>query len=193
MVERVHTPQSPNLLISQFLLVMKGHPGTGKSTLAQALARALRWPLLDKDDVKDHTLGLPEGNTLAYAVLWQMMATQLALGLSVIVDSPLSYPVAYATAQQIAAQHQARLLVVETALPAVEWQRRLEARPADASAHKIRGWAAMQEQLRRYDECWRYPIDPAHHLLVDTSQPVEQTVRLVIRTLYGGGDHESSR
>lgn len=31
----------------------KGHPGTGKSTLASALAQRLAWPLIDKDDARD--------------------------------------------------------------------------------------------------------------------------------------------
>ena len=31
----------------------QGHPGTGKSTLAASLARALRWALIDKDDIRD--------------------------------------------------------------------------------------------------------------------------------------------
>ena len=66
------------------LIVMKGHPATGKSTLAHALARTLKWPLLDKDDIKDHTLGLPAANDLAYAILWQLVATQLRLGVDFV-------------------------------------------------------------------------------------------------------------
>jgi predicted kinase len=163
----------------QHLIAMKGHPATGKSTLARALATALGWPLIDKDDVKDHTLSLPAGNDLAYAITWQIAATQLGLGLSVIADTPLSYPIGYATAQQFAERFQVRLLIVETWLDQAEWQRRLEARLPGESAHKIRGWAAMQAQLQAYNGCWRYAIDPAHHLVVDTSQPLEQAVQQV--------------
>ncbi len=165
------------------LLAMKGHPATGKSTLAHALARAQKWPLLDKDDIKDQTLGLPNDNDLAYAILWQMVATQLQLGLCVIVDSPFSYPRLYERAVQLARKEQARLLVVETTLDEQLWRQRLNARPADDSAHKIRGWAQMQAQLIKYDDCWRYPIDPNHHLLVDTQEPVAELVRRVQRRL----------
>jgi predicted kinase len=37
----------------QTLLLIKGLPGTGKSALALALARRLKWPLIDKDDARD--------------------------------------------------------------------------------------------------------------------------------------------
>ncbi len=161
------------------LIAMKGHPATGKSNLAYALARALHWPLIDKDDVKDHTFALPTGNLLAYAIMWQLVERQVALGVSVIVDSPLSYPVGYATACDLAQRYQAQLLVVETNLDATCWQARLEARPADESQHKIRGWQTMQTQLARYADVWRYPIQPAHHLVVNTSQPLEQLVAQV--------------
>ena len=107
------------------LIAMKGHPATGKSALAWGLARRLRCPLIDKDDVKDHTLALPGGNNLAYAIMWQIAGTQLALGLDVVVDSPLSYPEGYTAAQTLAASHHARLWVVETRLDEVAWPRRL--------------------------------------------------------------------
>ena len=161
------------------LIAMKGHPATGKSTLAYALARALKWPLLDKDDIKDQTLGLPNDNELAYAILWQVVVTQLRLGVSVIVDSPLAHPWLYEQAKTAAQCHDATLLVVETKLDETVWQARLAARPADESTHKIRGWAAMQAQLAKYNGCWRYPIDPAHHLLVNTEEPTAALVQQV--------------
>lgn len=166
------------------LIAMKGHPATGKSTLAHALARRLKWPLLDKDDIKDHLLGSPNDNALSYAILWQLVATQLRLGVNVIVDSPFAYPALYARAQQIAAEQKARLLVVETALAEDLWRRRLEERSPTESAHKIRGWQRMQEHLAHYNDCWRYPIDPTAHLVVDTAQPVEELLQAVQTRLF---------
>ena len=166
-----------------YLVAMKGHPATGKSTLATALARRWKWPLLDKDDIKDHTLELPDANDRAYAILWQMVATQLQLGVSVIVDSPLAYPVLYERAKQVAAVAQAQLLVVETRLDETRWRQRLEERSPAASTHKIQGWARMQEQLNHYNGCWRYAIAPNHHLVVDTAQPLEDLVAVVQQRL----------
>ncbi len=165
------------------LVAMKGHPATGKSTLAYALARALQWPLIDKDDIKDQTLGLPHDNQLAYAIMWQVVATQLALGVSVIMDSPFAYPLLYQRAQVLITAHNARLLVVETVLAETLWRQRLEERPPTASTHKIQGWSRMQALLDSYADCWRYPIDPAHHLLVNTAAPLDTLVQRVQQKL----------
>ncbi len=165
------------------LIAMKGHPATGKSAVARGVAQRLRIPLIDKDDVKDHVLDLPHANELAYAVMWQIAETQLALGLSVIAVSPLSYPVGYETAMRIAANHRAKLLVVETILDETEWRRRLDARTPGYSSHKISGWAAMQEMLRQYDGCWQYPIAAEHHLVLDAVQPVSALVDAVVERL----------
>lgn len=166
---------------------MKGHPATGKSAVAEALAQRLRIPLIDKDDIKDVVLGLPNANELAYAAMWQIAATQLALGLSVIAVSPLSYPEGYARACAIAGEHAARLLVVETVLPEAEWRRRLDARDPAGSTHKIRGWKAMQAMLHQYAGCWRYPIDPTHHLVLDTSAPIAVSVAHILARLAANG------
>ena len=37
----------------RILILFKGHPGVGKSTVAQALASRLQCPLIDKDDARD--------------------------------------------------------------------------------------------------------------------------------------------
>jgi predicted kinase len=162
------------------LIAMKGHPATGKSNVATALARRLRCPLIDKDDIKDHVLDTADANERAYAVMWQIAGVQLALRLNVIAVSPLSYPETYAAAAALAARHRSRLLVVETQLAEEEWRRRLDNRRPGYSTHKISGWEAMQEMLRRYDGCWQYPIPPAQYIVVDTAQPLKQLVGQVM-------------
>lgn len=151
--------------------------------MARGLAQRLRIPLIDKDDVKDHILGLPHANELAYAVMWQIVETQLALKLSVIAVSPLAYPVGYERAMQIATKYHANLLVLETILDEIEWRRRLDARKPGYSSHKISGWAAMQELLRQYDGCWQYPIAAKHHLALDAAQPVNALVNAAVERL----------
>ena len=149
---------------SPLLIALKGHPATGKSVVAEALARQLGWPLIDKDDIKDHLLDLADANERAYAIMWQVAATQLSLGMSVIAVSPLSYPAGYEMARRIAEQSGARLLVVETVVEEAEWKQRLNARSPTESAHKLRGWDTMQQMLRQYDGCWQYPIAAEHYL-----------------------------
>ncbi len=96
------------------MILMKGHPATGKSTLARALGRRLRWPVIDKDDAKDHTDGLPGDNQLAYDILWQVVETQLQIGLDVIVESPLAHLWLYELGQSLAKRYDRRLFIVET-------------------------------------------------------------------------------
>jgi predicted kinase len=176
-----------------WLFAMKGHPATGKSAVAHALAQGLRIPLIDKDDIKDVVLGLSDANDLAYAAMWQIAATQLALGLSVIAVSPLSSPIDYTRASEIAAKHHANLLVIETVLAEAEWRRRLEARDPAGSTHKIRGWDAMQARLRQYDGCWQYPIAPDHHLVLDTSAPTAVSVQHILNRIQITNSQQNSQ
>lgn len=123
---------------------MKGHPGSGKSTIARSLGRALHWPVLDKDDIRDCSqileTALPPPiassllNSFSYLALWQIAHTQLQLGLSVIVDCPLSRPSLFLSASSLASLHSHRLVIIEcVASDPQEWKRRLEARATESA------------------------------------------------------------
>ncbi|CAK9169564.1 unnamed protein product [Ilex paraguariensis] len=144
------------------IIAMKGHPGTGKSTLAHSIASSLKCPLIDKDHVRDSTQSLQQTllllssppatahnllNDLSYEILFQMGSTQVGLGLSVVIDSPLSRRTHLDRLEQLAAASGARIVIVECQPNDVsEWRRRLERRgEADGSSwHKPASWPELE-------------------------------------------------
>src|SRR5713226_2206518 len=79
-----------------WLIALKGLPGSGKSTIAQALSKRLGWPIIDKDDIKDILDGhSPEAGGLAYQTMFNVARRQLLQGLDVICDSPLTFSMSY--------------------------------------------------------------------------------------------------
>lgn len=174
------------------IIAMKGHPGTGKSTVAESIAKALKFPLLDKDDVRDSTLSLQRSlhlatspgtassllNDLSYHAIWQIASTQLRLGHSVIIDSPLSRRAHLDRLIQLASPCGARVLIVECKPnDEAEWRRRLEARGRAAESnntgwHKPSTWRDMERLLEGYDGCTEYDVGGVPRMVVDTTASV---------------------
>ncbi|VVA29193.1 PREDICTED: kinase [Prunus dulcis] len=152
----------------QMLIAMKGHPGTGKTTLANSLASTLKLPLLDKDDVRDKLQSLQPASS---------SASSLRLGLSVIVDSPLSRRAHFEYLAQLASSSGARLLIVECRpKDEAEWRRRLERR-AEAGGgpgwHKPSTWWDMQRLLDGYGGCTEYDVADVPKMVVNTTAALE--------------------
>jgi predicted kinase len=164
------------------LLAFKGHPGSGKSALSHALGRALGWPVVDKDDIKDVLDGRsPDAGGLAYEVSFGVVRRQLSLGLSVICDSPLAFEQAYQVARHMASSADAALLVVETRCddPTV-WRQRIEQRRAfGLPAHHQTTWEGLQSYLAEAEPRVRYPI-PTPCLIVDTTRPLPAVLEEII-------------
>uniref|UniRef100_A0A0E0AFZ9 Uncharacterized protein n=1 Tax=Oryza glumipatula TaxID=40148 RepID=A0A0E0AFZ9_9ORYZ len=176
------------------VVAMKGHPGSGKSTVARAIATALCCPLLDKDDVRDCTLplervdGLAIGmlNELSYAVLWRMAERQVQLGLSVVVDSPLSRR---AHLDALTSLPGALVIVVECR-PGneEEWRRRLEKRgaavPEDGGDgwHKPKTWTELERLRDGYQGCTDYEFGDVPRIVVDTTDPTADSEAISVRS-----------
>ncbi|KAK1324642.1 hypothetical protein QJS10_CPA01g00783 [Acorus calamus] len=198
---------------SQPLLVaMKGHPGTGKSTLARAISSSLHYPLLDKDDIRDSTdavqRSLPPDlahsllNDLSYSALSRLAETQLGLGLpGIVVDSPLSNRARLDDLLQVARAHRARVAVVECRPgDEAEWRRRLEARGEGGGEgrrgwHKPKDWEELRRLVEGYGGRADYDAEGVPWLVVDTTArggEVEGVAKEVVRFLRGvvGGEHD---
>jgi predicted kinase len=78
------------------VVLITGHPATGKTTLAQYLAQELRLPLIAKDHIKEILLNTLGWSTLewsrklsvaTWALLYQQVETLLRAGIGHIVES----------------------------------------------------------------------------------------------------------
>lgn len=105
------------------LLIVNGYAASGKTTLARALSRELRWPLVAKDEFKEllfYRLGAidyKESKQLGAAaidVMFGVARELLVAGTSVIIESPLLPR--YDNARIRALEHEADFLTVQVVL-----------------------------------------------------------------------------
>ncbi len=143
------------------LIAMCGLPGTGKSTLAAALARRLGMVHLATDVTRKRIAGLaptarpdaaiaatlysPEMTRRTYAALRREARTWLARGISVILDGTYNDPRERALARDVARRRGARFLLVETSVSDAEARERLVARAGDPAAVSDATWEIYQQ------------------------------------------------
>lgn len=163
------------------LVLMKGPPGSGKSTIASELGRRLGWPVIDKDAVRD--LLPDELGGISYEAMLALAERQLSIGLNVIADSPLGYGRAYAKARAASGTTGARMLVIECdCSDGAEWRRRIEQRSGTGlAAHHATDWSKVEE-FRERTTADPYEVD-VPMLRVDTARPVEQILPAIMAWL----------
>lgn len=163
----------------RWLLALQGPPGSGKSTLGQAVSRGLGWPLIDKDDVRDL---LDDANPgLTYDIMFNVVRRQLRQCLSVIADSPLGYRRTYERAAQIADETGAALAIIACHCPDEGlWRQRIAARRAlPLPAHHTTDWAAVQAFHRRTAAAGGWAMTHPR-LRVDTTRPLPELYAEVV-------------
>ncbi|KAH7617967.1 hypothetical protein Ndes2526B_g06858 [Nannochloris sp. 'desiccata'] len=181
------------------LVLLKGQPGSGKSTLGKALASKLKIPLIIKDDARDylHHGSLSEAhpsidwNSLSYDIMFRYLETQLSVGLSAIVDSPLARQELFNTAAILAKQYNAEMTLIEIfTSDHKEWSRRLSQRgSADAGTERSHKPGSMEEVHRiieRNDgsESWSNGVTVPCHVILDSClESVDGMVEKVINEL----------
>ena len=163
------------------LIVMRGYPGTGKSTIARAISAALHAPLIDRDILRQKAVdifgNLPHVGRFSYELMFALTEEQLSLGLSVVVDTPLTYRTTYEQAKELAQTFHAPMLVVHCQCSPEVQKRRLEGRVGKVSEFQITSWEEWMQWKPRFED-----FDD-EGCIIDTSNPLDDSLAKVIRTI----------
>ena len=174
------------------VILMRGYPGCGKSSLANALSNKYQVPVVDKDDGKDALQKLANVvddamiNQISYDIMLNVTRKQLSNGLSVIVDSPLSRKCLYHQLKHIATTFGATVVVVECSSSDHSiWNNRLVHRRANTqgSFHKPSDLQQVLNLIQSYggDDLWQDDDPLVHHIALDTTitQSLEDQIRYI--------------
>jgi len=163
-------------------ILMRGYPGTGKSTIARAIAAALRAPLIDRDIIRQKAVdilgNLHEVGRFSYELMFALTHEQLRLGLSVVVDTPLTYRITYDQSKELARAFSIPLLVVHCQCPPEVQKRRLEGRKGKVSEFQITSWEEWEQWKPRFED---FDDDGC---IIDTSNPLDDSLEKVMRTIH---------
>jgi predicted kinase len=179
------------------LIVMSGLTGTGKSTLARALAEVLPADVIDSDTTRKRLAGLEPGSrqepgfeggiysremsNKVYEALLDRAATSLARGSTVILDATYLRRDDRQRARELARDTGARLFFAGCDAPQAAVRERLEARSRDPERVSDGRWeiyTAQRKEFEPFDD-----IDDPELVRVDTLEPLGKQLESVLARL----------
>ncbi len=177
------------------LVVVCGLSGSGKSTVAAALADRTGFAHLNSDRVRKALAGLrpterggeelytAERNVATYAALHAAAGDALGAGRGIILDGTFQRRAHRDRARAIADGIGAPMLFVECRTDEAEIRRRLAARTTRDDDPSDAGWEVYRRQRRAYEAV---AVDEPH-VTVDTARPLAEVVAEVEAALRATG------
>ncbi|MGB8857904.1 MAG: AAA family ATPase, partial [Ilumatobacteraceae bacterium] len=170
------------------LVLIGGLPGTGKTTLAEALSARLGWVTVNTDDVR-HELAArsapgawgqgayaPDITAQTYEVVLARARTALAMGESVIVDASFRDEANRAAARDLAGALSASLVELQCRAPTTVTEPRLAGRdasnPSDATP-------AIAARMAQSFAPWPQAV------VIDSTRPLDEAVESAVTAALG--------
>ncbi len=163
-----------------YLIVLSGLPGSGKSTIAELLAKRLRLPIFSVDPIESAivTAGIArsfETGLAAYLVAATLADEQLKLGSSVIIDAVNAEEEAKDVWRGLAKKHRVELIVLLVALESSLHKQRLESRVRNLHGFGEVTWDNVEARRKAFT-AWKEPV-----LELDASRDVEMSVEIAVQ------------
>ncbi|MGV2083830.1 MULTISPECIES: AAA family ATPase [unclassified Rhizobium] len=167
----------------RMFFIFGGLPGSGKSTIAQALASRTKAVYLRIDSIEQAIRSaeiLPQGKDVGpagYLTSYRLAADNLALGQFVIADSVNPFEITRAAFRDIAAEVKVSFIEVEVVCSDPEMHRhRVESRPSTVEGLKLPTW---EDVAQHQYEPWDSP-----HLSLDTARlSVEESISAIFAAM----------
>jgi aminoglycoside phosphotransferase family enzyme/predicted kinase len=179
------------------LFITVGLVGTGKSTLAQALARRLGLVVIASDVTRKQLAGVPltehrfngfdggiysaELSRETYDKLFSGAGGILGEGGSVVLDASFIKAEERLKAKKLAEEAGADFFIIECRLDEANIKRRLEKRLKEGSVSDGR-WEIYRPQKEAFDPVRE--AAPSKHAIIDTSKPLAENIRQVLDKIY---------
>jgi aminoglycoside phosphotransferase family enzyme/predicted kinase len=179
------------------LVITCGLAGTGKSTLARALADATGFEVVSSDVVRKRLAGIEPGerrleefgagiyaadfSELTYSALLDIARESLQAGRSVVIDASFIRREHRRRAADVARETGAQFACVEVQCEPEAVRARLERRLREGADPSDARWETYVRQRRRFQRPSEVP--PERRIIVDASRPIRSQVRPVVTAL----------
>ncbi len=182
----------------KLLLIVAGLVGTGKTTVAQGLARSFGLTVISSDVVRKELAGISpterrfepidkgiyseEFTTRTYHEMFTRAEKLLQQGESVVLDASFKKRKHRLEAKRLAQKLDADFAALECLLDEPTVKARLEQRVREGSISDGRWevYLAQKQDFEKIDE-----FSPVEHIVLDTAQPMSNIVEMVAERLWG--------
>lgn len=168
------------------LIVVSGLPGSGKSTVAEDLAKNLSVPVFSVDPIESAIIraGVTRSfatGLAAYEVAEALASEQLKCGLSAIIDAVNPVQEARDMWHKLAHRHTVPLIIIECVVDRELHRQRIEARVRNMHGIPEVTWEFVENRRQEYAP-WK-----EERFVLDTTNPREYNVSQVLDYIHQKG------
>jgi predicted kinase len=166
------------------IIVVSGLPGSGKSTIAEAIAAKLHYPIFSADPIESSILKSninrsAETGLAAYFVIQTLASEQLKLAMSVVIDAVSPINEARGMWRELAQKYNAQLIIIECIVQEDLHKKRLQSRVRNMHGLPEVTWDDVEKRKKEYVP-WE-----EERLIVDTSSTNGNNVEKVLNYING--------